>query len=114
MTTYKKHAGEPKRNVRETVKMYKSSGNVFKDIGFDDEESCNLLVRSRLMIEIERIIKASGWTQIEAAEVLGVVQPRISELLSGRIDRFSVDMLLKFLSRLGKKVTFKIVDNNVA
>src|ERR1700728_2751968 len=63
------------------LKMYESSGNVFKDMGFDDALAESLLIRGSLMIEIEMVIKSKGWTQAEAARVLGVTQPRISEIM---------------------------------
>lgn len=98
------------RKVAETIEMYEGSSNIFKDIGFGTEEAANLLVRSQLISEIERIIKKKGWTQVQAAKALRVVQPRISELMSSRIDRFSVDILLKYLARLGKQVTVTVED----
>jgi len=66
------------------------------------------------MIEIERIIKSNGWTQAEAAKKLGVVQPRISELMTTRIERFTIDILLKYLNRLGKQVQLTVLDSEVA
>lgn len=95
-------------------KFEESSGNVFKDLGFSDIEANKKLLKCQLMIEIERIIKANGWTQAQAAQNLGVVQPRISEIMSTRIERFTLDMLIRYLNRLGKQVRLTVVDTDVA
>ncbi len=95
-----------------TVK--KSGGNVFADIGFDKEEAANLAIRSELMIEIERIIKKRKLTQSAAARLLEVSQPRISDLKNGKIERFTIDMLVKMLGKLNRKVDFKIKPSKVA
>lgn len=83
----------------------RGSGNVFRDLGSSDAEAENLRVRSVLMCRIERVIRDEGWTQREAARVLGVTQPRISDLARGKIDRFSVDSLMEILGRCGLVVT---------
>lgn len=95
-------------------KFEKSSGNVFKDLGFGDEEAANLLVRSDLMLQIKRIIKQRNWTQMQAAKALGVQQPRVSALFQGRIDVFSVDMLMSWLGRLGYDVHVTLKERDVA
>ena len=87
-------------------------GNVFKDLGFDDDEAESLLARATLMMRIEKIIKKNGWSQSEAAKALGVKQPRIAEIMSTKVDCFSVDLLIKYLARLGKRVDLKVVDAN--
>ncbi|MFO0962658.1 MAG: helix-turn-helix transcriptional regulator [Phycisphaerales bacterium] len=86
------------------IRVRKSSGNVFRDIGFGAAEAENLRVRSLLMIKIEKLISARGWTQNEAAKALGVSQPRISDLVRGKIDKFSADMLIEMLGRAGVEV----------
>lgn len=91
------------------------SGNIFKDLGFSDEESVSLLARAELMIQIREIIRAKGWTQRHAAKELGVAQPRIAEIMKLRTDHWSIDQLLKYLDRLGKRVSFVVESkNNVA
>ena len=90
------------------------SDNIFKDLGFDDEEAANLLVRSDLMLQIKRIIKECGWTQIQAAEALGVQQPRVSDLFQGHIGEFSVDMLMSWLMKLGYDVQVTVKRKDVA
>jgi predicted XRE-type DNA-binding protein len=68
------------------------------------EEAANLGVRSELMDKIAALIESNGWTQVEAASRCAVTQPRISDLLRGRISRFSLDALVNIASALGKRV----------
>ncbi len=96
------------------LKMFVSSGNVFKDLGRSDEEATNLMMRAVLMIEIKKVILANEWTQEKAAKCLKVARPRIAELFSGRIDLFSIDTLIKYVNRLGKRVTLSIDGKKVA
>lgn len=83
------------------ARVTRSSGNVFRDLGFAPEEAEHLLVRSHLMIKIEKLLKARGLKQAEAASIMRVSQPRVSDLLRGRIDLFSTDALIDMLARLG-------------
>jgi predicted XRE-type DNA-binding protein len=85
-------------------KVTRSSGNVFKDLGFPEDEAEHLRVRADLLIQIQKALKARGLKQAEAAKVLGVTQPRVSDLARGRIDLFSVDSLIDMLARLGIRV----------
>lgn len=84
----------------------RSSGNVFRDLGFNHEEAENLKVRSDLMIELSKLIESRGLTQADAAKLLGVTQPRISDLTRGKIDRFSIDGLVEMLGHAGIRVSF--------
>lgn len=83
----------------------RSSGNVFSDLGFSEEDAANLKIRSDLMIELTKLIEAKGLTQAAAAKLLGVTQPRISDLKRGKIDRFSVDSLIEMLGHAGASVS---------
>ncbi len=78
-----------------------STGNVFRDLGFPTEEAGHLRVRADLMVALEKAITKRGLTQGQAAKLLGVTQPRVSDLLRGRIDLFSVDTLIDMLASLG-------------
>jgi len=89
------------------IRMQRSSGNVFTDLGFPKEEAAHLLIRADLMIQLKKLIEERGLTQKHAAEVLGVTQPRVSDLVRGRIDLFSIDTLVEMLTRLGVAVTLK-------
>jgi predicted XRE-type DNA-binding protein len=92
---------------RTTERIRPSSGNVFKDLGFPPEEAAHLLIRSDLMVHVERILKERGLTQANAAKLLGISQPRVSDLVRGRVDRFSIDTLVDMLARLGVSVTIR-------
>lgn len=84
--------------------------NVWDAIAETPEEAANLTLRSELMDEIEAIIKKNGWTQKEAAKRCGVTQPRINDLLRGRISRFSIDALVNIAAALGRKVRVSLDD----
>lgn len=84
--------------------------NVWDAIAETPEEAANLTLRSELMDEIEAIIKRNGWTQKEAAKRCGVTQPRINDLLRGRISRFSIDALVNIAAALGRKVRVSLDD----
>lgn len=87
-----------------TTKIRSSKGNVFRDLGFDAAESENLRLRSDLMIELSKLIQSRRLTQAKAADMFGVSQPRVSDLVRGRIDRFSVDTLVAMLGHAGLRV----------
>jgi predicted XRE-type DNA-binding protein len=78
--------------------------NVWDAIADTPEEAANLRVRSELMDQITALIEKNRWTQVEAAAQAGVTQPRINDLLRGRISRFSLDALVNIASSLGKRV----------
>ena len=82
--------------------------NVWDALADTPEEAANLTLRSNLMDQITQIVKEAGWTQAEAAKQCGVTQPRINDLLRGRIDRFSVDALVNIAAALGKRVTVSL------
>ena len=91
-----------------TLKMHRSSGNVFKDLGFGPEEAEHLRIRSDLMIEVRKVIEKRGLTQARAAKLFAVTQPRISNLVRGRIDLFSVDTLVDMLAQAGVRVNVSV------
>ncbi len=68
------------------------------------EESANLQVRAELMAKISMIVNEHGWTQTEAAIKCGVTQPRLNDLIRGRLSRFSLDALVNIASALGMRV----------
>lgn len=86
------------------TKIRRSTGNVFRDLGFEAAESENLRLRSDLMIELSKLITSRRLTQAKAAAMFGVSQPRVSDLMRGRIDRFSVDTLVAMLGSAGLRV----------
>jgi predicted XRE-type DNA-binding protein len=89
------------------VRMHHSSGNVFKDVGFPPEEAAHMLIRADLMIQLCDIIEERGLTQKAAAKALSVTQPRISDLVRGRIELFSIDTLVEMLTKFDVAVTLK-------
>jgi predicted XRE-type DNA-binding protein len=90
------------------MRVRKSSGNVFRDLGYSPEDADNLRVRSELMISLTGLIESRGLTQAQAAKLLGVSQPRISDLMRGKIQLFSVDGLIQMLGHAGAQVTFVV------
>lgn len=88
------------------LKITRGSGNVFRDVGFAPGEAENLLLRSELMSRIRDTAK--GITQREAAKLFGVTQPRINDLLRGRIEKFSLDALVNMLGKAGMRVTVSV------
>jgi len=85
--------------------MHRSSGNVSRDLGFADDEAENLRVRADLMISLSTLIEDRGLTQAQAAKLLGVTQPRVSDLIRGKIQLFSVDSLIEMLGHAGAQVS---------
>jgi predicted XRE-type DNA-binding protein len=78
--------------------------SVWDAIADTPEEAANLRLRSELMDKIAALIEVNGWTQVEAASSCGVTQPRVSDLLRGRISRFSLDALVNIAASLGQRV----------
>ena len=87
---------------------YEQFASVWDAIADTPEEAANLGLRSELMYEIVTIIKQNGWTQAVTAKHCGVTQPRINDLLQGRISRFSIDALVNIASALGRKVRVRL------
>ena len=81
-----------------------STGNVFADLGFDDEEASLLAVKSRLLSALASYVGEFD-TQAEAADALGVSQPRVSEIVNGRLSKFTTDLLIKLCHRAGVEVS---------
>lgn len=92
--------------MRRKADYTQSSGNVFADLELPNAEE--RLLKAQLAVQIRRFIKQKGWTQSEAAEVIGLDQPKVSNLLRGRLAGFSGDRLLSILNRLGHIVEVRI------
>ena len=80
--------------------------SVFLDLGFDEVEAENLRIRSHLMIEL--VDRTEGLTQVEAARQLGVSQPRVSHLRTGKITLFTIDALVNMLAAVGVTVQLSV------
>lgn len=88
--------------MSEKIKHTKSSGNVFADLGFKDAKQ--RLVKTELAFKINRIIESRKLNQGEAAKLMGVTQPKISDISRGRLESFSIDRLIEYLNRLDQDV----------
>lgn len=82
--------------------------NVWDAIEDTPEEAENMRVRSKLMQSIENHIRSNGWSQHEAAERFGVTQPRVSDLMRGKIDKFTIDTLINMVVAAGLHVEVRI------
>ena len=90
--------------------MTEAFENVWDALESDPAERESLKIKSRLMMDIERHIKKQGMTQRQAAKKMGVSQPRVSDLVRGKISRFTIDMLVNMLARLGVHVEVTLRD----
>jgi predicted XRE-type DNA-binding protein len=81
-----------------------SSGNVFTDLGFDSGQAAIMGLRADLMGRLRLLVAEKGWTQAQAAEQFGIAQSRVSDLIRGKWERFSLDMLITLAARAGRKV----------
>src|SRR5712671_3176711 len=84
----------------------RGGGNVFRDLGLADADV--LQAKADLVFKISAIIEERGLTQVEAARILGVTQPKISALLRGRLDGFSLERIVRFLAALGQKIEIRV------
>ncbi len=85
---------------------------MFKDLGLPDPEE--RLAKAGLAIQISKIIKTSNLNQVNAGELLGINQPKVSALLSGNLAGFSTDRLIRFLNLLGRDVHIIIKEKSVS
>ena len=91
--------------MRKTV--VRSSGNVFIDLGYSPDEAAILQMRADLMADLRKFIKVKRLTQNKAAEIFGVSQSRVSDLIRGKWERFSLEMLITLATRAGMRFTLK-------
>lgn len=85
-----------------------SLGNVFSDLGFDPAEAAILQMRAKLMNDLRDFIQSSGMTQVEATERFGIAQSRVSNLVRGKWEKFSLEMLISLEARAGRKVSLEL------
>ncbi len=90
------------------MKITKGNENVFIDCGFSQAEAENLRIRSRMMIALTAQIQDKKLTQARAARIMRVSQPRISDLMRGKIGLFTIDSLVNMLNAAGLKVDLEI------
>jgi len=84
-----------------------SSGNVFVDLGYSPDEAAVLQMRADLMADLRKFIKTKRLTQAKAAEILGVSQSRVSDLIRGKWERFNLEMLIILATRAGMHVSLR-------
>jgi predicted XRE-type DNA-binding protein len=89
-------------------KRDKTYASVWDALDDTPEQAANLKTRADLMRQIAELIQAEGWKQVEAAERCGVTQPRINDLLRGRVSRFSLDALVNIATALGRRVSVEL------
>jgi predicted XRE-type DNA-binding protein len=92
------------RAIKEETLIMEKFDSVWEALGRSPKEAANLQARSSLMRQIEEIVTENGWTQAEAAKRCGVSQPRINDLLRGKISKFSIDALVNIAVALGQKI----------
>ncbi len=91
-----------------TEGLLDSSGNIFIDLGFPPDEAAVLQMRADLMTDIRKFIKAKNLTQVNAVEILRVSQSRISDLMRGKWEKFSLEMLITLATKAGMHVSVNI------
>jgi predicted XRE-type DNA-binding protein len=91
-----------------TKRTSKSTGNVFVDLGFEPAEAAVLQMRATLMGDLRLYIEQNQLTQAEAAKRLGIAQSRVSDLVRGKWEKFSLEMLITLETRLGRKVRVEL------
>lgn len=87
------------------IKSYESVWDVIADT---PGEAANLSAKAELMRKLVTIIQSQKWTQVEAAKHCGITQPRLNDMLRGRMSRFSLDALVNIAAALGQRVHIKL------
>jgi predicted XRE-type DNA-binding protein len=87
--------------------VVKSSGNIFVDLGYSPDEAAILQMRADLMADLRKIVKARKLTQAKAAEIFGISQSRVSDLVNGKWERFSLEMLITLATKAGMHISLK-------
>jgi len=98
-------------NNHDELKMTQSSGNVFKDLGYPDADEH--LLKAKFAIIINKIIKERNLTQVEAAKLLSIDQPKVSRLTRGQLSGFSIDKLIVFLILLNQDIEVNIKPHSI-
>ena len=98
------------RKTSKESKITRSSGNVFVDVGFDEAQAQLLTLRADLMMQLDKQLKARKLTQVAASELLGVSQSRVSDLVRGKTEKFSLDMLVLFAAKLGTPARIELLN----
>ena len=91
-----------------TSHVTRAGDNIFSDLGFEPEEAVKLKIKYQLMAEVSEWIKAQQLKQEDAAKILGVSRPKVSDVMTGKIGKFTIDTLVDLLERTGKHVTVNV------
>ncbi len=86
--------------------VVESSGNIFEDLGYANAQEA--LAKAKLAHQIHKIIKCRKLTQEEAAEIIGIDQPKVSAIVRGKLSGFTIDRLFRFLMALGQDIEIKV------
>lgn len=89
--------------------ILESTGNVFIDLGFEPGEAAILQMRAKLLNDLRAYIEASGMTQIEVAKQLGLGASRVVDLVDGKWEKFSLEMLIRLAAKAGRQVQLELV-----
>jgi predicted XRE-type DNA-binding protein len=101
--------GRTKATTEEPVQVERGSGNVFADLGFANPDLA--LAKAELVQRIRELIAERKLTQAKAAKLLGLDQPKVSALVRGRVEGYSIDRLFRFLNALGQRVEITVRPN---
>ena len=85
-----------------------SFDNIWDAIADTSGESANIQAKAELRRKIVEIVKKNGWKQVEAAQHCGITQPRLNDMLRGRISRFSLDALVNIAAAIGQRVHIEL------
>lgn len=89
-------------------KVVESSGNIFSDLGFPPHEAAVLLLRAELAEALRQWMESEGLTQAQAAKCLGIAQPRVSEIMRGKIELMSLDYMVGLCAKAGVSVEVRV------
>ena len=98
--------GKTKGANKESMHIEQGSGNVFADLGFSNPDLA--LAKAELVQRIRELIEERKLTQMQAARLLGIDQPKVSALVRGRVDGYSLDRLFRFLTALGQRIEITV------
>lgn len=86
-----------------------SGGNIFADLGFEPQEANKLKIKAQLMAQLSEWIKEQSLRQEDAAQLLQVTRPRVSDVMTGKTSKFTIDALVDMVERVGYQVQVQIV-----
>ena len=99
------------KKIKVNNQIAKGQDNIFDDLGFAPEKAANLKIRADLILDLQKYIKKQEWTQQEAAIFFNETQPRISNLMNGEIERFSIDKLVQMIFKAGIKIKVEVINS---